>query len=187
MSYIHKETQLYPVTEADIRALHPNTSFPTPFVAPDEYAVVFTGPQPTFDPVTQHVREAAPELSSKGQYEQQWVVVEKYETAEEREAAIAADIGLKLEALKSSIVQKVQQRLDDFAKTRAYDDIKSLSDYADDEDPVFRAEGIYGKSRRSLTWRTTINFMNDVKAGIRPIPSGYADVEAELPELNWPV
>jgi hypothetical protein len=26
----------------------------------------------------------------------------------------------------------------------------------------------------------------EVQAGLRPIPSGYADIEADLPPLAWP-
>lgn len=74
MSYIHKPTGQYPLTERDIRAAFPNTSFPTPFKAPDDYAWVFPSPQPVYDPITQGVREIAPSLSTKGEYEQQWEV-----------------------------------------------------------------------------------------------------------------
>ena len=76
MSYIHKTTDQYPVSERDICAAHPNTSFPSPFKAPDDYAWVFPTPQPTYEPSTHGVREIAPALSSKGEYEQQWEVYE---------------------------------------------------------------------------------------------------------------
>lgn len=73
--YINTTTGQYPVSEAAIRAAHPDTSFPTPFVAPDDYALVFPTPQPAYDAITQSVRETAPALSVKGEYEQQWEVV----------------------------------------------------------------------------------------------------------------
>lgn len=75
MSYIHKTTGQYPVSERDIRALYPTRSWPTPFKAPDEYAWVFPTPQPAYDAITHSVREIDPALSTKGEYEQQWEVV----------------------------------------------------------------------------------------------------------------
>lgn len=74
MSYIHRPTGSYPLSERDIRLEFPNTSFPTPFKAPDVYAWVFPAPQPAYDPITHSVREIAPALSAKDEYEQQWEV-----------------------------------------------------------------------------------------------------------------
>ena len=93
MSYIHKTTGQYPVSEHDIRADHPNTSFPSPFQAPDDYAWVFPTPQPTYEPITHGVREIALALSSKGEYEQQWEVYE-LDPARVDENLVAAKAGL---------------------------------------------------------------------------------------------
>lgn len=100
--YINTQTGIYNISERDIRNLNPNTSFPTPFIAPDEYAVVFPAPQPTHDPITQVVREITPVLTPKGHYEQQWEVVPRFveytdennilhTVAEQEAAAIEAD------------------------------------------------------------------------------------------------
>lgn len=100
--YINTQTNQYPVTERDIRNAYPNTSFSTPFVAPDEYAVVFPAPQPTHDPIIQVAREITPALTVKGHYEQQWEVVPRFveytdeegivhTVAEQEAAAIEAD------------------------------------------------------------------------------------------------
>ena len=75
MNYINKITGEYPVTETAIRLANPNTSFPSPFVAPEEYAVVFAAPAPDHDPIKEMVREVAPVLTEKGHYEQRWEVV----------------------------------------------------------------------------------------------------------------
>ena len=75
MNYINTTTGEYPVSEAQIRLAYPNTSFPTTFQAPEEYAVVFQAPQPTFDALTQSVRETPPVLTDKGHYEQVWEVI----------------------------------------------------------------------------------------------------------------
>lgn len=75
MKYINTNTKAYPVSERDIRAMNPNTSFATPFLAPEEYALVFAAPAPDHDPIKEMVREIAPVLTEKGHYEQQWEVV----------------------------------------------------------------------------------------------------------------
>ena len=112
MSYINTTTKQYPISEADIRAAFPNTSFTVPFKAPDEYEVVFITPQPTVDnPVLQFVREVAPELTNKGVWEQRWEVTDRYQeytdsdgevvTKEEQETnAVLQDNELKKQANK---------------------------------------------------------------------------------------
>ena len=99
MSYINKSTGQYPITELAIRTANPNTSFPVPFVAPDEYALVFPTPQPVYDPITQAVRDIAPALSAKGEYEQQWEVLEL--SPEQAAANLAAARAQKWEAIKA--------------------------------------------------------------------------------------
>lgn len=92
------------------------------------------------------------------------------------------------ERLQQDFTAEVQKRLDDFARTRMYDDIKSLSDYAGDADPVFNAEGTYGKSLRSQTWRAAINYMQDILAGNKPMPASVEEAitAANLPTPEWP-
>jgi hypothetical protein len=63
------------VSEAQIRAENPNTSFPNPFPVPDGYAYIFPAPATSHDPMTQTVRQIAPVLTVKGTYEEQWEVV----------------------------------------------------------------------------------------------------------------
>ena len=86
MAYINTQTLDYPIYEADIRRLHPNTSFATPF-NPDGYAVVFSVPMPTFDSYTQRCQEVQPAISTKGNYEQVYTITEL--TGEDLEAGLA--------------------------------------------------------------------------------------------------
>lgn len=97
MNYINTEI-LTQHSEADIRAANPNTSFGNPFVPPQAYALVFPAPQPTYNPVTQHVQAAPPAQTSKGHYEQQWIVSSLFATPAEEEAAVAADVATKRRA-----------------------------------------------------------------------------------------
>jgi len=197
MNYINKTTLQYPISEQDIRNLNPNTSFSTPFVAPSEYALVFASPQPEFNQVTQTARELQPELTSKGNYEQRWEVVSKFveytdeqgivhTVAEQEQAAIAKDSAEKAEQIQKEIVDSTQQRLDTFAKTRNYDSILSACTYATSTVLKFQAEGQYCVDARDSTWSKLYQILEEVKQGIRPAPSGFADIEPDLPVLTWP-
>lgn len=88
--YINKETKQYNITEQDIRALYPNTSFTAPFVAPEPFAYVFPAPAPAYDSMTQIAREIDPVLTDKGHYEKQWEVIDLDPTvvAERKAAAL---------------------------------------------------------------------------------------------------
>jgi len=90
------------------------------------------------------------------------------------------------EELQAEIVQATQQRLDDFARTRNYDGILSLCTYATSTVPKFQAEGQYGVTARDATWAALYQILAEVEAGARPVPSGYADIEPDLPALAWP-
>lgn len=72
-NYINTTTGEYPVTQQQIMDTYPNTSFPNPFVPPAEYQVVLQSPQPSYDPITQGVREIAP-VETEGQYYQAFEV-----------------------------------------------------------------------------------------------------------------
>ena len=73
-TFINTETLAYPVYQNQIQAEYPNTSFPTPFVAPAPYAPVLESPQPSYDPITQAVVQGTPEQTA-GQWYQVWNVV----------------------------------------------------------------------------------------------------------------
>ncbi len=89
-------------------------------------------------------------------------------------------------ALQAAIVADTQQRLDDFARTRNYDGILSACTYAASAVPKFAAEGQYAVQARDATWAALYAVMADVLAGNRPAPTGFADIEDDLPELVWP-
>lgn len=90
------------------------------------------------------------------------------------------------EQIQQEVVEATQARLDAFARTRGYDDIKSASDYAGCSVPKFSAEGTYCRDARAETWAKLYEMLAEVEAGTRPMPSGFADVEPELPALAWP-
>lgn len=120
--YINTQTNQYPVTERDIPEAHPDVMFPTPFVPPEGYALVFAAPQPAFDPVLQVAREIAPVLTDKGHYEQAWEVVSRFTeytddegvvhtVAEQESAALAAELERLRAGMLDAVNSECQARL----------------------------------------------------------------------------
>jgi len=195
--YINTITNQYPVSEADIKSQYPNTSFPQPFMPPDEYSWVFPAPQPYFNSIIEKVVESQPELTDKGHWEQRWQVVTRFveytdengvthSIQEQQLAALAAYQAEKDLALQKSIEFSTQERLDAFAQTRGYDDIKSASTYAGCSVPKFDVEGSYCRDIRAQTWSVLYDLLDQVKAGTIPKPNDFSDVEPLLPALEWP-
>lgn len=177
MDYTNTET-LEAVTLEAVQQAFPNTTFPADN-PPAPFAVLTVEPQPPFDPMTQECVAAPPALVD-GAWVRGWSVFAlSLEVLAERQQEAAA-------AVQAQIVMATQARLDAFAQTRGYDDIKSLVTYANDPDPVFASEGQYGLQVRSQTWATVRAIRDAVLAGTRPLPSGYAEIEPELPVLAWP-
>ena len=79
----------------------------------------------------------------------------------------------------------VQQRLDDFARTRGYDGILSAATYATSTVPTFAAEGQYAVQIRDATWAKCYEILAAVEAGTKPVPT-LDELTAELPVMTWP-
>lgn len=185
MTMLINPTTLQRTTEREFRAANPQTSFPA-VIAADTYAefglaVVFPAPQPAHDPITQGVRESDAVLTNKGHWEQTWEV---YALDPEQ---VASNTQTATANLIQSVTQSVQQRLDNFAKTRNYDGILSACTYATSPTLKFQTEGQYCVEARDNTWATLYQIMREVEVGTRPMPAGYADIENELPSLTWPI
>ena len=180
MAYINTDTLKYPVFETEIRGEYPNTSFANPFTPPEVYQYVFPAPAPTYNPEVEYYREIAPALTAKGNYEQRWEVFPL--PAEQ----IQANQQAKALRVLEECVASAQQRLDDFAKTRNYDGILSACTYATSTVAKFQSEGQYCVDARDATWSKLYQIMDEVAIGARIKPSGFADIESELPELVWP-
>ena len=164
------------LTFDQVRKLYPSKSFPADGqIDTPEVSSYAPAPTPQYNPATHAVREAAPVGGV-----QQWEVYPL--PAEEVEANQAA----AAQALQQSIVDATQQRLDDFARTRNYDGILSACTYATSAVPKFAAEGQYAVQARDATWAALYQFMADAQTGAQPVPTGFADIEPDLPTLEWP-
>jgi len=179
MNYINTTTNQYPVSENEIRATYPNTSFSVPFQAPEPYVGVFPAPTPMFDHISQSIREVTPILTNKGHWEQVW------EVASLSVEQIAINKAEFLIALQTSIVQATQSRLDTFARARNYDSILSACTYATSAVPQFAAEGQIAVDARDATWMSLYTLLAEIQAGTRDAPTSFEDIELLLPELTW--
>lgn len=90
------------------------------------------------------------------------------------------------EQLQQNFAALIQQRLDDFARSRNYDSILSACTYATSAVPKFKADGKTCVNLRDSTWAAAYNILAQVAAGKRPMPSSIADIEADLPAAAWP-
>lgn len=83
-------------------------------------------------------------------------------------------------------VVAVQKHMDDAARARGYDDIKSAVTYADEPAvPRFQAEGMAFRAWRSLCWAKCYVVQADVESGSREMPTAE-ELIAELPALELP-
>lgn len=89
--------------------------------------------------------------------------------------------------MMTNMVNSVQSRLDEFAKTRAYDGILSACTYATSNVPKFATEGQYCVNKRDETWAVCYTILAEIEAETRPIPKTFSEIEPLLPELVWPV
>jgi hypothetical protein len=174
----NQQVEKYPYSIGQLRKDNSQVSFPRN--PSDELLTLYnmfpvaTSAQPSFDKLTHRLQEVTPELQN-GVWWQVWTVVEL--TNEERQQV--------LHQIKEAVTEQTQQRLDDFARTRNYDSILSLCTYVSSANPKFQQEGLYGVEARDTTWAKLHEILAEVESGARPIPSGYFEIEPELPPLTW--
>lgn len=92
----------------------------------------------------------------------------------------------EFEKFTKMVISSVQNRLDEFARSRNYDSILSACTYATSSITKFKNEGQYCVDARDATWETLYSLMAEVQAGTRQPVSTYAEVEILLPILTWP-
>jgi hypothetical protein len=105
--YINTISLDYPVTESQIKSLNPNVSFTRPFVPPTDYALVKSTPQPSYDFVTERLKEVTP-VFVDNEWRQAWEVVSKYTEYTDDEGVLHTVEDQITEALNASLLQKAQ-------------------------------------------------------------------------------
>lgn len=91
-----------------------------------------------------------------------------------------------VDELIARFTSAIQQRLDEFARSRHYDNILSACTYATSTVPKFKSEGQACVNLRDATWAAAYDILAKVQAGQRPMPNSIADIEADLPAAVWP-
>lgn len=91
-----------------------------------------------------------------------------------------------IQKFEEESIARTQERLDNFAQTRGYESILSACTYINSTIEKFRNEGTYCVASRDSTWSAMYSIIDSVKAKTRPVPSGFGEVESELPVLQWP-
>lgn len=171
----------YPYTYEQLKATKTNMSWPISMSVSKlaEYNVVpvIVNGGPEFNRNTHALRELIPVyVEENDRWEQVWEV--RPLTTEE--------LNQRKQQIQDQIVAATQTRLDDFARTRNYDSILSASTYATSPTAKFQQEGQYAVQARDATWAALYSILADVLAGTRPMPTGYEEIEPELPALVWP-
>ena len=135
MQYYLDENTNELLTESEIKARHPETSFPIPFGEIWQYKLVFNTPQP----ITTELQVAyidGTEIDSKGNLVTKWTVKDKFNdytneegflvTKAEQEVAYTTQLAEeKIKAARESMTNAVQTLVDSKAREFRWDDIKS--------------------------------------------------------------
>jgi hypothetical protein len=168
----------FPYSIGNLRKDNPQTSFPKnptdELLARWNVLPIADVPQPAHDQATQTVDEFPP-VFVNGRWERNYAV----------RAKTADELAQAQQQLQNEIVEATQQRLDAFAQTKNYDNANSCISYQNSSVPTFAAEGQKMLALRDQTWLILLGVLNDVKDGLRVMPSGYADIEGDLPVLSW--
>lgn len=162
----------------NIRQRLPQYSFPeiiTDGTLPAGFVTVssatsFPSPGPT-----QKVEVAGTPVLVNGKWQLPFVLVEMS----------LAEIDQRNLSLLDSVRDRVQDRLDAFARTRNFDGILSACTYATSSVPNFQEDGQRAVDLRDATWAKTYEILAEVQAGERAIPASYEAIEPELPTLSW--
>jgi hypothetical protein len=88
------------------------------------------------------------------------------------------------EEIQAEFTRKIQERLDDFARSRGYDGILSACTYAASDVTKFADEGQYAVTVRDATWAKAYELLAGYETS-GTIPD-WADIETQLPALVWP-
>lgn len=88
-------------------------------------------------------------------------------------------------AISTAAVLSVEARLNAFARTRGYDDIKGLVGYVGSHVQRFNDDAVRGKYLRDESWAKFYEYLGQLQAGVQALPKTPNDIYAVLPVLSW--
>ena len=175
----YKDNQLF--TESEIKALNPNTSFPTPFVA-DGYEVVFDTPKPECGEL-QVAYQDGTEIDSKGNRVIKWSIKDMFEdTPEKTKAEQEAEyMTKKLQDTAKAMEQGIENHINETVKAKGYNSQDSIAKYLVQGNPFYDECTAISLWIGSV-WVYSHQVQADVMANTRAMPT-IEELIAELPEM----
>ena len=86
--------------------------------------------------------------------------------------------------IKQALIDGVQNYMDSVAAERGYDGILSACSYIDTGIERFDIEGLQARKWRSQVWAYCYEYLDEVLAGKRDIPT-LEELIDELPKIDW--
>jgi hypothetical protein len=97
-----------------------------------------------------------------------------------------ADLDQDLVARVIVLIKELAQKaLDDFAKSKDFDNILAAISYKDSSEPSFAADAVKAVTVRDQTWVALHSYLQDVTNGTQPVPASESEVLSKLPPLAW--
>lgn len=79
----------------------------------------------------------------------------------------------------------VDDKLEEFAKTRGYKSVVSCVSYIGDPNPQFDSDALIMRELRSQVWVTMNAYSGSIINNTTPIPKSMADIDSNIPPLSW--
>lgn len=181
--------------EDEIRRAHPNTALPNPIpletIVSLGYDPIRESPLPVAAFDEKVVRDGyTQELDASGKPTGGWI--KKWKLVKLTNDEIESNRIKHITEFEKQCVRKIQNMMDEFAHSKGYGDdygngaIASCVTYADSSVHEFGIDGTYCKHMRDLIWKSLYEFQDQVKRGVRPMPSTVSEVVSAMPQLTWP-
>ena len=185
---VDRDITVYPLTPEEI--VQRNAPY-------EDYFEVFYNQKPVYTPLTQYLEETPVVIANYVlvNYEVKLKTIEHLlgEIFEVAGAIVNNQPSIDISQVPSDLLKatvdlvkiRTQDLLDSFAKTRDYDDIKSVCSYKDSTVEKFRLEAVRAIYLRDTTWESLNNYLNNVISGNASAPLGWKDIVSNLPTLSW--
>lgn len=91
----------------------------------------------------------------------------------------------RLNGIENLIVREIQKRLDTFARLKRYDHVDKIYMRSTLFGSPFQEECFHAAIRMDEYWKKYIDILAQVKIGLRQHPESFAEIEGEMPVLEW--
>ena len=91
----------------------------------------------------------------------------------------------RLNGVENLIIRELQKKLDAFVRIKKYDNVEKVYMRATLFGSVFQEECFHAAIRMDEYWKAYIDIFAQVKMGLRSHPESFAEIEHELPVLEW--